>query len=162
MAKSDAELGATMKAVGIASERRAACAHGREVRRDEVQRRGLRAAAAGARRCGARRAARQGYPKIPGQQVGPALFPGLIAVGLCVCGAMLLVRGWRERQAVAWVRPGTTGCASPRHLLRPLLVLLGSVVFYIVASERLGFLPTASIILLACSWCCACRRAARC
>jgi putative tricarboxylic transport membrane protein len=87
------------------------------------------------------------YPGIPGQQVGPALFPGLIAVGLCVCGAMLLVKGWRERQAVAWVRLGDWA-ASPRHLLSAALVI-GSVVFYIVASERLGFLPTASISLLA-------------
>jgi putative tricarboxylic transport membrane protein len=87
------------------------------------------------------------YPGIPGQQVGPALFPGLIAVGLCVCGAMLLVKGWRERQAVAWTRLGDWA-ASPRHLLSAALVI-GSVVFYIVASERLGFLPTASISLLA-------------
>ncbi|MDQ0569882.1 putative tricarboxylic transport membrane protein [Variovorax paradoxus] len=89
----------------------------------------------------------RGYPGIPGQQVGPALFPGLIAVGLCVCGALLLVKGWRERQAMAWMRLGDWA-ASPRHLLSAALVI-GSVVFYIVASERLGFLPTASISLAA-------------
>ncbi|MET3442711.1 putative tricarboxylic transport membrane protein [Variovorax paradoxus] len=87
------------------------------------------------------------YPGIPGQQVGPALFPGLIAVGLCVCGAMLLVKGWRERQAVAWVRFGDWA-ASPRHVLSAALVI-GAVLFYIFASERLGFLPTAAISLLA-------------
>jgi putative tricarboxylic transport membrane protein len=32
----------------------------------------------------------QSFPKIPGQQVGPALFPGLLAVGLAVCGALLI------------------------------------------------------------------------
>ena len=47
----------------------------------------------------------QGYPKIPGQQVGPSLFPGLIAVVLCVCGAILLVRGWRDRAHREWRRP---------------------------------------------------------
>ncbi|MBT2334723.1 tripartite tricarboxylate transporter TctB family protein [Variovorax paradoxus] len=89
----------------------------------------------------------QGYPGMPGQQVGPALFPGLIAGGLCIGGAMLLAKGWRERHAVAWVRLGDWA-ASPRHLLAAALVI-GAVLFYIFASERLGFLPTAAISLLA-------------
>jgi putative tricarboxylic transport membrane protein len=88
----------------------------------------------------------RGYPKIPGQPVGPALFPGLIAVGLCVCGLLLLLRGLRRPRAPwlvfdDWIR-------SPRHIAA-LVVLLGSVVFYIVAANALGFLPTAFIILLA-------------
>ena len=88
----------------------------------------------------------QGFPKIPGQPVGPALFPGLIAAGLCLCGLLLVVRGLRTpRQAWLafddWVR-------SPRHV-GALLVLLGSIVFYIVAANRLGFLPTALLILMA-------------
>ena len=88
----------------------------------------------------------QGFPKIPGQPVGPALFPGLIATGLCVCGLLLIVRGLRQpRQPWLvfddWVR-------SPRHVAG-LLVLIGSIVFYIVAANWLGFLPTAVIILLA-------------
>lgn len=87
------------------------------------------------------------YPGIPGQQVGPALFPGLIAIGLCVCGAMLLVKGWRERQAVAWMQLGDWA-ASPRHVLSAALVI-GAVLFYMFASERLGFLLTASVSLLA-------------
>lgn len=89
----------------------------------------------------------QGYPGIPGQQVGPALFPGLLAIGLCICGAMLLAKGWRERHAAAWVRLGDWA-ASPRHVLAAALVI-GAVLFYMFASERLGFLPTAAISLLA-------------
>ncbi|MEJ1169145.1 tripartite tricarboxylate transporter TctB family protein [Variovorax sp. CCNWLW235] len=87
------------------------------------------------------------YPGIPGQQVGPALFPGLIAIGLCICGFMLLVKGWRERHAAPWMRLGAWA-ASPRHVLAAALVI-GAVLFYIVASGRLGFLPTAAISLLA-------------
>ena len=88
----------------------------------------------------------QGFPKSPGQPVGPALFPGLIAIGLCICGALLLLRGLRQpRQAWLamddWVR-------SPRHVAA-LLVLLGSIVFYIAAANWLGFLPTALLILVA-------------
>jgi putative tricarboxylic transport membrane protein len=89
----------------------------------------------------------QSYPKIPGQPVGPALFPGLIAVGLCVTGAMLLVRGVRDRASQPWLT-WDDWVRSPRHILG-LVVVLGAVVFYIVAAERLGFLPTAVIILMA-------------
>jgi putative tricarboxylic transport membrane protein len=39
----------------------------------------------------------QGFPAMPGQRVGPSALPGALAVGLFVCGAILLVRGLRER-----------------------------------------------------------------
>ena len=86
------------------------------------------------------------FPKIPGQPVGPALFPGLIAAGLSVCGLLLLVRGLRQpRKAWVvlddWVR-------SPRHVLA-LGVLIASVIFYIVAAQWLGFLLISLIILMA-------------
>ena len=89
----------------------------------------------------------RGYPKIPGQPVGPALFPGIIATGLCVCGLLLVLRGWRLRSEEPWL-VFDDWVRSPRHLLG-LAVLLGGVVFYILAADRLGFLPTASVILLA-------------
>ena len=92
----------------------------------------------------------QGYPKIPGQQVGPALFPGLIATGLCVCGALLLVAGLRARGIVPWVR-FDEWIRSPRHVLSFALVL-ASVVVYMLASERLGFLVTSVLILSALMW----------
>jgi putative tricarboxylic transport membrane protein len=89
----------------------------------------------------------QGYPKIPGQPVGPALFPGLIAAGLCVCGALLVLKGLRQRADQPWLA-WDDWVRSPRHVLA-LVVLIGSILFYIFASEPLGFLPTAAIILLA-------------
>lgn len=92
----------------------------------------------------------QGYPKIPGQQVGPALFPGLIACGLCIGGAALLLRGWRERARVAWFAPGPW-VRSPRHILA-LVVVLGGVLFYMLAGERLGFLVCASLLMWALMW----------
>ncbi|MEO7885415.1 MAG: tripartite tricarboxylate transporter TctB family protein [Polaromonas sp.] len=89
----------------------------------------------------------QSYPKIPGQQVGPALFPGLIAAGIFICGLVLIVRGWRDRKAGPWVAPGEW-VRSARHVTG-FVLLVGSVVFYIVAAEKLGFLPTAMLILTA-------------
>ena len=88
----------------------------------------------------------QGYPKIPGQPVGPALFPGLIATGLCITGALLVLRGLRHRAAHPWLA-WDDWVRSPRHVAA-LAVLLGSVIFYIAASNWLGFLPSAALILL--------------
>src|SRR5829696_6665878 len=74
----------------------------------------------------------QGFPNIPGQPVGPALFPGIIASGLCVAGALLVLRGVRERARQRWL-VWDDWVRSPRHILA-LVVLLGSVVFYIAFS----------------------------
>ena len=38
----------------------------------------------------------QGFPKIPGQSIGPGAFPGLIAILLAGCSIALIWRGWRE------------------------------------------------------------------
>ena len=85
------------------------------------------------------------YPSIPGQQVGPDLFPGLIAVGLCIGGFILLVRGWSARASEPWLLMGDW-VRSPRHVLA-LVLLIGSVLFYILVSQQLGFLLTAVLIL---------------
>ncbi len=89
----------------------------------------------------------QGYPKIPGQDVGPALFPGLVAVGLCIGGLILLARGWRVRASTPWLAVDDW-INSPRHVLA-LVVLIGSVLFYILVSQWLGFLFSALLILTA-------------
>ncbi|CAN5884555.1 tripartite tricarboxylate transporter TctB family protein [soil metagenome] len=92
----------------------------------------------------------QGYPKIPGQQVGPALFPGLIATGLCICGAMLLLKGWRDRAVSPWAH-FDEWIRSPRHVIAFAVVLFG-VVFYILAADTLGFLITSLLVLVALMW----------
>ena len=91
----------------------------------------------------------QSFPKIPGQQVGPALFPGLIAIGICIGGLILLVRGLRQRlrdgKAAAWFT-ADEWVRSPRHLLA-FAVLIGSVIFYMLASQTLGFLVCSVLVL---------------
>ena len=87
----------------------------------------------------------QSFPKIPGQQVGPGLFPGLIAVGLCVGGLILLVRGWQARVQQPWVAVDDW-VKSPRHLMG-FVVLVASIVFYMLVSEKLGFLICSTLIL---------------
>lgn len=89
----------------------------------------------------------RGYPNIPGQPVGPALFPGLIALGLCAGGALLVWQGRRDRAHGPWLA-WEDWVRSPKHA-RALAVLLGSVVFYILVSDALGFLITAVLMLMA-------------
>jgi putative tricarboxylic transport membrane protein len=89
----------------------------------------------------------RGYPNIPGQPVGPALFPGLIACALCVTGLILIFSGWRERAHEPWI-VWDEWVRSPRHVFA-FALLVGSVLFYIFVSEWLGFLPTAFLILAA-------------
>ena len=91
----------------------------------------------------------QAFPKIPGQNVGPALFPGLIAVGLAVCGLLLVVRGLAARRAGAdgsewiWAPPWLR---SRRHVLA-YLTLVGACVFYMLAVDRIGFIPVGFVFL---------------
>lgn len=87
----------------------------------------------------------QGFPKIPGQPVGPALFPGMIATGLCACGLILLVRGLRERAAQPWVE-WDDWVRSPRHLVS-FAILIAGIVFYIAAADTLGFIPVGIVVL---------------
>ena len=93
----------------------------------------------------------QSFPKIPGQQYGPASFPGVIAVGLAVCAALLIIKGLAARthghERAHWIafEPWTR---SHRHLLA-FTVTLGVNAFYIVAVDWLGFIPTGIVYLAA-------------
>jgi putative tricarboxylic transport membrane protein len=89
----------------------------------------------------------QGFPKIPGQSIGPGAFPGLIAILLAGCAIALMWRGWRERASQPLVAMGAW-LGSPRHVCN-FLVAVGSLVFYIVAADKLGFLICGALILLA-------------
>ncbi len=89
----------------------------------------------------------QAFPKTPGQNVGPALFPGIIAAGFGIGGLILIARGWAVRASVPWLRL-ESWTRSPRHVLACLMVI-ASLVFYILVADKLGFLPTATLMLVA-------------
>ena len=88
------------------------------------------------------------YPTIAAQRVGPSLFPGLIALGLVIGGVILIVSGLRRRATVPWLR-FEPWVRSPRHAAG-VAGVIGSVIFYIVAADRLGFYLTALLILTIC------------
>jgi putative tricarboxylic transport membrane protein len=88
----------------------------------------------------------QGFPAIPGQNVGPKVFPQLIAAGLMVCAVLLVRRGLRTRAAEKWLTLpewATHGRTVVGFLMVPL-----SLAFYVAASDVLGFIPTACLLLL--------------
>jgi putative tricarboxylic transport membrane protein len=89
----------------------------------------------------------RGYPNIPGQPVGPALFPGLIACGLVVTGLILVVKGWRARADQPWIE-WDDWVRSPRHIAA-FCVLIGGVIFYIATVDVIGFIPVATAMLVA-------------
>lgn len=79
------------------------------------------------------------FPKMPGQDVGPAAFPGAAGALMVCAGLMLAWRGrtapQRQRGLVAfgpWI-------ASPRHVAAGAATVVG-VALYAALSNRLGFL----------------------
>lgn len=88
------------------------------------------------------------FPTLPGQAYGPALFPRILASGFFICGAILILRGLAERRLGGpWVA-FQSWVGQPRQAGSFLLVL-ASILFYILASEWLGFIATAILVLIA-------------
>ncbi|HYF55972.1 MAG TPA: tripartite tricarboxylate transporter TctB family protein [Salinarimonas sp.] len=91
-------------------------------------------------------------PPVPGQQVGPSVFPMVVGVGLVLCG-LLVALGIGSRFEEPDPQPATGpagggGRPAPLGGLR-VLVPPALLLFYVLASDRLGFLITAALIVLA-------------
>jgi putative tricarboxylic transport membrane protein len=99
-------------------------------------------------------------PPVPGQQIGPNVFPLVVGIGLAICGAMIAFGVGRhyEEEAEADLakisgRITTETADAPSHWWRGLKALVppALLIFYVLAVDRLGFLPTAAMIVLAAS-----------
>jgi putative tricarboxylic transport membrane protein len=91
----------------------------------------------------------QRFPTIPGQNVGPALFPGVLAVALAVCGLLLIANGVAARihgrERARWAElDGWT--KSRRHVLA-FFAVVGVNAFYVVLVDALGFILTGVVYL---------------
>jgi len=84
----------------------------------------------------------QGYPAMPGQKFGPAWFPGLVASGLIICGAVLAAQGLR-RHAPLFVLPEWL---ASRRAVAGVASIIAGLLFYILAADALGFYLTAFLI----------------
>jgi putative tricarboxylic transport membrane protein len=87
----------------------------------------------------------QGYPKIPGQNVGPAAFPGVAAALLALCSLLLIVQGLRAGGTVPWFQRGAW-TSHPPQLIAFAVTVLG-LLLYVLASERIGFLFTGVVMV---------------
>lgn len=92
----------------------------------------------------------QSYPKIPGQNIGPAAFPAIAAGVLALCSVLLIVQGVRGRGHAAWFQRGEW-TSRPAQLIAFAVTVLG-LLLYVVASERLGFIVTGIVMLVALMW----------
>jgi putative tricarboxylic transport membrane protein len=94
-------------------------------------------------------------PPVPGQQIGPEVFPVVVGLALVLCGALIAAGIGRryedEAEAeLARVAPEIEEADKPAssrwHGLRA-LIPPALLVFYVQAVDRIGFLPTAAVIV---------------
>ncbi len=94
----------------------------------------------------------QGFPPMPGQRIGPGAMPSALAVGLALCGALLLLRGLRERGAArqggsgaAWVELPEWFGSAPQ--VQGFAVLVAVNLLYVLGAQQIGFVLTGIIYL---------------
>jgi putative tricarboxylic transport membrane protein len=85
-----------------------------------------------------------GFPAMPGQSFGPALFPKVIATGFAMAGAALVWTGLRRPAFAGMVALGDWA-RSGGHLLDVGLVV-GGLAVLILLWDRLGFLIVATLL----------------
>ncbi|UPY34864.1 tripartite tricarboxylate transporter TctB family protein [Sediminicoccus sp. KRV36] len=83
-------------------------------------------------------------PAVPGQDVGPAAFPMVIGFGLMGCGALIALGIGQSFEPPEEAEEGPKPRLGASGVLIPPALLL----FYALASEPLGFLLTAAIMVL--------------
>lgn len=95
-------------------------------------------------------------PPVPGQQVGPSAFPMVVGVGLLACGLLIAARIGRSFEEAAEAdlakseaAKGVTPPVVDRRLALRALLPPALLVFYALAVERLGFVPTAALMIFA-------------
>src|SRR5262245_51206319 len=82
-------------------------------------------------------------PPVPGQPVGPNVFPIVIGIGLAICGLMIasgIGHSFEEEEELVPFEDGQqAAAAAPRSKLYGLRALFPPVLllFYVVAAERL-------------------------
>ena len=105
-------------------------------------------------------------PPVPGQQVGPNVFPMVIGAALVVCGVLIIAGVGRTFEEEEKIVTSATGEVADSDALEPprgpvetflrggwkVLVPPAALFFYYFASERLGFWITAMLMVFALAW----------
>ena len=86
------------------------------------------------------------FPDFPGQKYGPALFPRILGIGVIICGTLIVMNGLRARRAGApWLE--IAPWAHEPWRLTSFVLTLVMILLYILASETVGFIPSALVFL---------------
>lgn len=92
-------------------------------------------------------------PPVPGQQIGPSVFPMVVGAGMVFLGVLIALHIGRSFEEEAEAEAAAHGGHDPEEVAyaeaRKWYVLLppGLLVFYYLVSERIGFMPTAAIMI---------------
>lgn len=86
------------------------------------------------------------FPPVPGQPYGSALFPTLAAAGLAITSVLLIVQGLRSRS------PLRHASAAERSGRIAAAVTIAALLFYLLTSQQVGFIPSAVLMLAAMLW----------
>lgn len=85
------------------------------------------------------------YQALPGVPYGPGLFPSILAGAVMFGGLILIYKGIRRRKEVGWIS------LEPWARLPRTYMILGAIfatlLFYILFSEKIGFLITSAVLL---------------
>ncbi len=83
---------------------------------------------------------------MPGQKYGPAVYPGVIAVGLIACALVLIWRSRLPKPGERWI--ALPEWASDRQACTGVISIVVTLVLYTWLSEKIGFLPLATVLLM--------------
>lgn len=88
------------------------------------------------------------FPNMPGHAFGPGLFPSMIAVGLLVCGGLLLARTLRSAPAGAFRVDAVSWRGNPRGAVSGAMMVT-AILAFIFFGEAIGFQIIGFVTLLA-------------
>lgn len=105
-------------------------------------------------------------PQIPGQQIGPNVFPMVIGAALVACGVLIILGIGRTFEEEEKIVTSATGDVADGDTLEKaqgrlatflrggwkVLVPPAALFFYYFASEKLGFWITASLMVFTLAW----------
>lgn len=86
----------------------------------------------------------QTFPPMPGQDIGPSLFPSLVAAGLVCFGAWLIVADVRSG-STPWVT--FDDWTTRRPMVVNFVLVVGALIVYILIVEPVGFFLTSIAFL---------------
>jgi putative tricarboxylic transport membrane protein len=95
-------------------------------------------------------------PPVPGQQIGPNVFPLVVGVGLCLCGLMIAFQIGHSFEAEAEADlaahsdlPTEEEVLASSGALYKLRILIppALIVFYALTVDRLGFYVTSALVI---------------